>query len=106
MDTNTISRTYGFTNKFCDLPITTCILLIFDHLAGLFISRHGLTGESLNKGDKYAKYVMKKLEEFKVASTTHDVLALDQTAERFKVTEVMQVGNNRFFVHLIDRVCS
>ncbi|CAL9223915.1 unnamed protein product, partial [Arabidopsis halleri] len=103
---NAIFRTYGFINKALDLPITTCILLIFDHLAELFKSRRGLPGESLNGGDRYSKYVMKIFEECKEASRTHDVLPLDQTGEKFQVTEVMQVRKTSFVVHLNDQVCT
>ncbi|KAL1195577.1 hypothetical protein V5N11_013578 [Cardamine amara subsp. amara] len=103
MDTNLIFTTYGFVNKDRDLPITTCMLLIFDHLAELFKSR---LGESLNREELYAKHVMKKLEEYKVAGRTLDVLPLEQTGESFKVTEVLKGGNKRFFVHRSDRVCT
>lgn len=42
METNLIFTTYGFINY---LPITTCVLLIFDHLAELFISQRGRLNE-------------------------------------------------------------
>ncbi|OAO90390.1 hypothetical protein AXX17_AT5G39470 [Arabidopsis thaliana] len=55
-----------------------------------------------NRREVYAKHVMTKLEE----SITHDVLPLDQSGQRFQVTEVMQVGNMKFFVHRSDRACT
>ncbi|CAH2080226.1 unnamed protein product [Thlaspi arvense] len=106
METNLILTTYGFINYVPDLPITTCVLLIFDHLAEHFISQRRLLSESLNSGDKYAKHVMKRLEEYKEAIRTHDVLPLDSTGERFQVTEVMKPGNKRLVVHRSDRVCT
>ncbi|XP_010441339.1 PREDICTED: uncharacterized protein LOC104724538 [Camelina sativa] len=107
MTTNLIFTTYSFVNKSRDLPITACILLIFDHLAELFKSRHGLLEESLNsRGEVYAKHVMRKLEEYKLTSITLDVLPLDQTAERFQVTKVLQTVNKKYFVHCSDRVCT
>ncbi|CAD5333678.1 unnamed protein product [Arabidopsis thaliana] len=103
LTTNTIFKTYDFINKDRNLPVTTCILLIFDHLAELFKLRHGLLQESMkNRREVYAKHVMTKLEE----SITHDVLPLDQSGQRFQVTEVMQVGNMKFFVHRSDRACT
>ncbi|EOA18003.1 hypothetical protein CARUB_v10006438mg [Capsella rubella] len=104
-DTNLIFTTYGFVNNVHDLPITTCVLLIFEHLLELFKSRHGLLGESLSR-EVYAKHVVKKLEEYKVTSRTYDVLPLDQTRERFQVTEVLRIGNKKSFVHCSDRVCT
>ncbi|XP_023633580.1 uncharacterized protein LOC111829087 [Capsella rubella] len=106
MTANTIFMTYGFINKALDFPISTCILLNFDDLAELLKSRHGLSAESLNRRDLYAKHVMKNLEEYKVASQTHDVLPLYQTGESFQVTEVMQVEKKGFVVHFINRVCT
>ncbi|KAG7544158.1 Zinc finger PMZ-type [Arabidopsis thaliana x Arabidopsis arenosa] len=107
MTTNLIFTTYSFINKARDLPITACILLIFDHLAELFKTRLGFLDESLkNRGEVYATHVMTKLEEYKLASRTHDVLPLDQTPERFQVTKVMQPANKKFFVHCSDRVCT
>ncbi|CAH8279009.1 unnamed protein product [Arabidopsis lyrata] len=105
MTANKIFTTYGFINKALHFPITTCILLIFDDLAKLFKSRHGYPTESLNGRDLFAKHVMKNLEEYKVASQTHDVLPLDQTGERCQVTEMMQVGKKRFVVNFSNRVC-
>ncbi|EOA16094.1 hypothetical protein CARUB_v10004228mg [Capsella rubella] len=102
--TNLIFRTYGFLNKALDLPITTCILLIFDYLAALFKYRQGLLEESLKARDLYSKRVMKILEE--QASKKYDVLPLDQTEERFQVTNVMQVRESSFVVHLSNRVCT
>ncbi|WZZ67717.1 hypothetical protein YC2023_079087 [Brassica napus] len=75
METNLIFATYGFINY---LPITTCVLLIFDHLAELFISQRGRLSESLKSGDKYAQHVMTNLGEYK--GKTYDVLPLDNTA--------------------------
>lgn len=98
METNLIFATYGFINY---LPITTCVLLIFDHLAELFISQRGRLSESLKSGDKYAQHVMTNLGEYK--GKTYDVLPLDNTGERFQVAEVK---NKIFVVHRIDRVCS
>ena len=107
LTTNTIFRTYDFINKDRNLPVTTCILLIFDHLAELFKLRHGLLQDSMkNRREVYAKHVMTKLEEYKVTSITHDVLPLDQSGQRFQVTEVMQVGNMKFVVHRSDRACT
>ncbi|CAL9223913.1 unnamed protein product [Arabidopsis halleri] len=107
LTTNTIFRTYDFINKARNLPVTTCILLIFDHLAELFKSRHGILEESMkNKREVYAKHVMTKLEEYKVTSRTHDVLPLDQSGQRFQVTEVMEVGKKEFFVQRSDRACT
>ncbi|EOA18417.1 hypothetical protein CARUB_v10006961mg [Capsella rubella] len=107
MTTNSIFTTYSFVNKARDLPITACIWLIFDHLAELFKSRNGLLEESLkNRGEVYAKHVMTKLEEYKSASRTHDILPLDQIAERFQVTKVLQTANKKFFVHCSNRVCT
>lgn len=98
METNLIFATYGFINY---LPITTCVLLIFDHLAELFISQRGRLSESLKSGDKYAQHVMTKLGEDK--GKTYDALPLDNTGERFQVAD----GNNKIYVvHRIDRVCS
>ncbi|BAB11477.1 unnamed protein product [Arabidopsis thaliana] len=72
-------------------------------LSELFKLRHGLLQESMkNRREVYAKHVMTKLEE----SITHDVLPLDQSGQRFQVTEVMQVGNMKFFVHRSDRACT
>ncbi|CDY23510.1 BnaC06g24790D [Brassica napus] len=82
METNLIFATYGFINY---LPITTCVLLIFDHLAELFISQRGRLSESLKSGDKYAQHVMTNLGEYK--GKTYDVLPLDNTGERFQVAE-------------------
>ncbi|KAG7548829.1 Zinc finger SWIM-type [Arabidopsis suecica] len=107
LTTNTIFRTYDFINKARNLPVTTCILLIFDHLAELFKSRHGLLEESMkNRREVYAKHVMAKLEEYKVTCRTHDVLPLDQSGQRFQVTEVMEVGNKKFFVQRSDWACT
>lgn len=106
MNANTISATYGFVNKMYDLPIKTCILLIFDHVAERFKSGRGDQDKSLNRGDKYAKHFMKQLEEFKVASRTHDVLPLEPAGVRFQVTVVKQDGNIRDVVHLKDMVCT
>ncbi|XP_010471894.1 PREDICTED: uncharacterized protein LOC104751609 [Camelina sativa] len=103
MTTNTIFKTYGFIDN---LRIITCIFLIFDHLAELFKSRHGRPADSPNGIDQYAKHVMTNLEEYKVASQTHDVLPLEHTGERFQVTEMMQVGEKRFVVHFSNRVCT
>ncbi|XP_019088093.1 PREDICTED: uncharacterized protein LOC104724536 isoform X1 [Camelina sativa] len=103
MKTNTIFGTYGFINKSLDLPIPTCILLIFDHLAEIFKSQRGRLGESPNGRDLYSKYVMDFFEEWKEASRTHDVLPLDQRGNKFQVTEVRKT---RFVVHRSDRVCT
>lgn len=101
METNLIFATYGFINHIPDLPITTCVLLIFDHLAELFISQR----ELLNSGDnKYAKHVMTKLGEYNKGR--YDVLPLDNTGERFQVVVADGDNNKRFVVHRIDRVCS
>ncbi|CAH2080229.1 unnamed protein product [Thlaspi arvense] len=108
VNTNTISVTYGFINKAPDLPVTTCILLIFDHLAELLKSSRGLISESVNRGDKYVERVMKRLEEYNVASRTHDVLPSEPTGVRFEVTvtEMVPDEKKRFRVHLNDRVCT
>ncbi|XP_020874286.1 uncharacterized protein LOC110226602 isoform X2 [Arabidopsis lyrata subsp. lyrata] len=103
LTTNTIFRTYGFLNTALDLPITTCILLIFDYLAEAFKTLRGLSEESLTGRDLYSKYIMNFFEECKEASRTHDVLPLDQTGEKFQVTEVMQVRKTSFVVHLNDQ---
>lgn len=101
METNLIFATYGFINHTLDLPITTCVLLIFDHLAELFISQR----ELLNSGDnKYAKHVMTKLGEYNKGR--YDVLPLDNTGERFQVVVADGDNNKRFVVHRIDRVCT
>ncbi|KAG7544214.1 Zinc finger PMZ-type [Arabidopsis thaliana x Arabidopsis arenosa] len=102
--TNIIYRTYDFINKALDLPITTCILLIFDHLAELFKFRRGHPGESLNGKDLYAEQVMTHFEAYKVASTTHNVLPLDFTREKFEVMH--QDGKLSFVVHRSDRLCT
>lgn len=107
METNSIFTTYGFINKAVDLPLTTCVLLIFDHLAELFKTRRGLIiSESVKRGDKYVKRVMTKLEEYAVASRAHSVLQLDQAGQQFQVPEGVKDGKKRFFVHLRDRVCA
>ena len=107
MTTNSIFTNYSFINKARDLPISGCILLIFDHLAELFKTRLGFLDESLkNRGEVYDTHVMKKLEEYKLASRAHDVLSLDQIPERFQVTKVMQPANKISFVHCRDRVCT
>lgn len=106
MNANTIFATYGFVNKVRDLPITTCILLIFDYVANHFKSRRE---DSLkNREDKFSKHVMKKLEEYNVASRTHDVLPLEPIGVRFQVAVVKQDGGgyNRYIVKLNDRVCT
>ncbi|KAL1195576.1 hypothetical protein V5N11_013577 [Cardamine amara subsp. amara] len=107
MNTNLIFSTYSFINKDRDLPITTCILLIFNHLAEVFKVRHDRLKESVeNREEVYVKHVMKKLEEYKMASRTHDVLQLDETGEKFQVTKVMQTATKRFSVDCSDQVCS
>ena len=107
MTTNSIFTNYSFINKARDLPISGCILLIFDHLAELFKTRLGFLDESLkNRGEVYDTHVMKKLEEYKLASRAHDLLSLDQIPERFQVTKVMQPANKISFVHCRDRVCT
>lgn len=105
---NTIFATYGFINKVRDLPITTCILLIFDHVAERFKSRRESHDESLkNRGDKFAKYVMKQLQDCNVASRTHDVLPLEPIGVRFQVAVAKQDGGySRYVVHLNDRICT
>ncbi|XP_048634100.1 uncharacterized protein LOC125608180 [Brassica napus] len=105
---NTIFATYGFIYKVRDLPITTCILLIFDHVAERFKSRRESHDESLkNRGDKFAKYVMKQLQDCNVASRTHDVLPLEPIGVRFQVAVAKQDGGySRYVVHLNDRICT
>lgn len=106
METNSIFTTYGFVNKALDLPFTTCVLLIFDHLAEVFKTRRCLISESVKRGDKYVKRVVTKLDEYAVASRAHSVLQVDQTGQRFQVTEGVKVGKKRYFVHLGDGVCA
>ncbi|KAG7531697.1 MULE transposase domain [Arabidopsis suecica] len=66
------------------------------------------TYDFINKAQERStlKHVMAKLEEYKVTCRTHDVLPLDQSGQRFQVTEVMEVGNKKFFVQRSDWACT
>lgn len=72
-------------------------------MAEHFNSRRQDRDETLNQGDKYVKHVMRKLQDYNVASTTHNVLPLEPTGVRF---QVKQDGYSRDVVHLNDRVCT
>lgn len=76
------------------------------HVAEHFKSGCGDHDKSLNRGDNYAKHVMKQLEEYKVASRTHDILPLEPAGVRFQVTVVKQDGNIRDVFQLKDMVCT
>ncbi|XP_023634330.1 uncharacterized protein LOC17879315 [Capsella rubella] len=104
--TNLIYRTYGFINNADDLPITTCILLIFDHLAECFKSARGGLMESLNRKDLFPKFIMGYLEVLGVQSRAHDVLPLDGTGEKFQVTHVIGDEKPRLVVDRSARLCT